>query len=270
MNKLLSVLLAIQFPLWGALIAAWQRARSLRKSRGGPTYLWLLLHMRSRVRVSASSILAINDAAGDWLMFRSGAPEGQRSYWGPLGGVIKCYPSAREPFLKNNIEFHVSRSAADDMCRDLRLVMSMRRLRRWLDWFDAGTGRESAEIALLRELNEELRDAGVSTANLARNGYAPITLLGRCRPMIFRDTASRRLWHYRIFYTFAMEEPDCSVLIRDVVESRTTRLDFVSSASIRNGSHEGTAVGNHSDFLLGARSSRPAVPIYRPDALAIR
>jgi hypothetical protein len=253
----------------GPLLTAIRVLRAALVRRGGARYLRLvLLHRRARVRVSVSSLLAVRDTHGRWLMNLTTRRGDGQDYWGPIGGVVKYYPSAHGQLLSLGADLHLSEAPDSDMEQDLRVVLPVRRLRKFLEWHGSGRSREPAELSLVREISEELGQQGVADSSWLRWGCPAVSVWRAGRPMIFKDPDVTDLWHYRLFSVFTREEPDCSRLIQAVARLEHNRtLGLLPSQAINQGNFDGVLVGNHAEYLLRDRPRRGAATMYAQHTL---
>lgn len=249
LNNLFTVVSTV-LGLWGlgASVAAWRGGHVRR--RGGLAYLRLLvLHRRSRVRFSSSALLSLDDEAGDLLVVYTETRD--EAYWGPVGGVVKAYRSGVQQLARLEAHPDIHRTPAVDMDADLRLYLPMKNLPRLLAWYEAGSGRESALLALAREMYEELPNAGLSVHTWFDDMRLPLSTVRECRPLIFRDARDPALWHYRLFTVFELEEPARTRLLHAAQASASAgSVSFVRRADISGRRHEGHRLGFHTDALL--------------------
>ena len=169
---------------------AWLHGRFARntKVRGGLQYLRLIVLNRGRtVRFSSSALLTLthND---HYLMIRSRT--GTETYWAPVGGVLKRHSSSSGVLRELDALPDVGEYPDDDRDCDLRLFVPAKKFRRFLDWYDESTGRETVET---RPFARDVRGARRDWARCgrmvpkpeapARSGLlrAPSYLQGSCR-----------------------------------------------------------------------------------------
>lgn len=134
---------------------------------------------RKEVRVSAAYLFRIK-LGEEYLMIRGGHIPGQ---YQPVGGVYKRYASSRAELEKLHVTSDNSVGSRETDGDDLRVVLPMRNLLKFLDWFDKGKGRE---IQVCRELFEELVEPGY--LNMDHPWSAEIEYL----------TSAKRALHYSI------------------------------------------------------------------------
>ncbi|MFZ1926148.1 MAG: hypothetical protein WAU42_08410 [Solirubrobacteraceae bacterium] len=200
------------------------------------------------IRFSASAILRVQ-LGNAFLMAITNVRGQSPPYWAPLGGVIKCRPSALRSL--NNLEVQTDwlSEEVDDMDRDLRVKMAGSRFWRFMRWYWSGEGRESPMEALCRELKEELSELGLG-ALVSQLEKLELEIDTVKTTGLFKQD---RILHYRLFYVFDVVGPNVEVFERELFDHRQAgRLEMVSSMEIERGAHAGVAVGGHSAFLLPA------------------
>ena len=105
------------------------------------------------VRVSVAALLRVPVDEHRLILLDTGG-----KVVGPPGGGLAYYPAARD--LLADLGWHPERAAAADGRTDLRGQLPERSLRAFLGWLGREQDRESGQQCLLRELAEELAEAG--------------------------------------------------------------------------------------------------------------
>jgi len=182
-----------------------------------------LLQRRSRIRVSISAILKLNSGDRYLLARTTWRPEA----FGPLGGVFHFHEAAERDL--NALDFSPVSTPANK--RDLRGFIVGARLPGLIRWFKSGRDRETAEKCLLRELREELHEAG-----------AP-ELIGRLDALRFRPVRNiyelprqvpgQDYLQFRIFEIFELDSTftQASTFVVDALAAAHSNKDLLVATS---------------------------------------
>ena len=127
---------------------------------------WQTIHRNQQVRFSISALVRIK-LADQYLLVRGNRVR----KFQPVGGVLKFLPSARNDLERCGMQDDILYPPDEINKDDLRVMISGRRLCRFLDWYESGLGREQSPW---REFWEELVRPGYLDGDLfphARFGF---------------------------------------------------------------------------------------------------
>ncbi len=204
-----------------------------------------------RLRVAMSNLLCIQ-RDGRYLLVRNS----HRPYeFGPFGGVVKYFESARAFLDDIGFEPHVITSHRDDMVRDLRGFFKAKHLPRFISWFAAQRDRE--HCCVMRELVEELREA-VSKDTVGSGPSIPSTLVPRLVRQIhepLRQPRGTNYLQYRLFQVFELDghKPDLDALTTELfgIASSCDNLLVATPSDLRRCRAEPKhLIGGHSIYLV--------------------
>lgn len=267
--ELISLLIPVAGSLWGLLNKIrdyGDHGLTARKAFRLVVHRW---SGRGVVRVSASVLLRVRAPWNDneYLLIRGGSDD--HPYWGPIGGVLKFFPSRVEPmFNAFRVERHRSAELGVDLVDDIRLILPSRNLLKFLRWFKTDQGRESIDQAMFREMVEELGPGGdfqdessqalgiellrlLPNLGLEESYPRPIVEIGKGPVLIGGD---EHYFQIRYFYVLeVVQQGDFGDwLTRALSVYLESRCCWVTSSEIReSGCPEGVPIGGHSRSLLG-------------------
>ncbi|MFI0237656.1 hypothetical protein [Streptomyces sp. NPDC016845] len=249
--------------IWTGLLVAllsWLAA-ILWRNRRRLSLLALALRPRRQVRVSAASLLRIQDDDHHVLVHSPYRPDS----YGPFGGVLKYHSSAR-PDL-DRLRFREDDRVDRRMHSDLRGFLPARALPRFARWLDAERDRETALEAMRRELAEELTEIGHPelTAGIANLHFAHVrhVLEG---PLKVPGRAYRQIRFFDVF-DLHLDTPE-AIALRDALltlaaDPGDVGAVLVTSDDILHGRHGRFYIGPHAAYLIGPHRLRADLPPLR-------
>lgn len=239
--------------LLAAASLAWRNRHHLSLLRAG-------FSSRGTVRVSCAALLRVKDDDRYVLIELSSRP----SFFGPPGGVFKYRPDATGDLDAVGFREERYRRRQDEMVRDLRGFVPARSLARFVRWFVAGTGRESAAECLRRELSEELRGHldRRTAADVARARFRPLRTVME-GPTRVPGQSSRQLRRLEVF-DLGIDDDASARVRRHLVElgQDPAALAFLcaTSAEIMAGWCGRMPIAPHAGYLLGGRRLQVDLP----------
>lgn len=273
--ELLSVLIPVAGSLWGLLNKIrdyGDHGLTARKAFRLVVHRW---SGRGEVRMSASVLLRVRAPWNDneYLLIRGGSDD--HPYWGPIGGVLKFFPSRVETrFNEYRVERHRSAELGSDLVDDIRLVLPSRNILKFLRWFRTDQGRESIDQAMFREMVEELGPgSGIEDESSQALGIELLRLLPKLgleesypRPFVeigngpVLTGGDAHYFQVRYFYVVEVVQQNdfAEWLSRALSVYLGQRCCWVTSSEIRGADGpDGIPIGGHSRSLLG---DPPSVP----------
>jgi transcriptional regulator with XRE-family HTH domain len=212
------------------------------------------------IRVAFSALLRIADA-DRFVLVRN---LHRKETFGPFGGVFKYLNEAQSTL--DNCEFKPQViEPRDDMRNDLRGFLPQQHLKNILAWYRKGFGRESSEQCLIRELKEELKEAGLSG-----NLNCPTDIEFRQVRSVAEGPASVPGQLYKQYRIFEVLDPitgnrETDEFLRRLFEMahQHSNLLIARSQEIYAGrSKSGVVIGPQSGYLLGKKRIRPDDPLF--------
>jgi hypothetical protein len=211
------------------------------------------------MRISVTALLDLHD--GDrWILVAM--PEDRPGEYGPFGGIFKYEDSAREALAQLEFEPEAGLATRQAMRRnDIRGYIPVRRLRRFLAWWNSGKGRESGEDCVRRELHEELVDASLQRLLPEASRLRLIHLRSLIEGPRRIPTASGNYWQIRLFEVYAARADEVASFeaLRTLVSKSTdapNNVISVSARDIREGRTAAGTIGGHTEYLLSNRRNR--------------
>jgi pimeloyl-ACP methyl ester carboxylesterase len=203
---------------------------------------------RANLRVAMSALLRI-ERQGRYLLVRNMHRPEQFS---PFGGVIKYTIGARTAL--DQLEFK-PQVIDPTMEYDLRGFISYSNLEKFLKWFEEVNNRETPRNCLVRELTEELGEAGISHTN----DFGELKF-SRIREILEgpQIVPAENYHQFRNFDVYDLDPgiPDNQVMTDFLVQEsqHNANLLWVSPAEIQKGrAYGGQVIGSHSAYLIGNR-----------------
>lgn len=214
------------------------------------------IYRRHSLRISMAAVLRVTDGKQLLLIKNRQRPES----FGPLGGVIKFYPSAR---LEDKFEFQ-SQSKRADLGDDLRGFLPARFFYGFMKWF--GSKREREVESVTRELVEELQE--IDLPELAKIIQAlPLSFVRRVHEGVQKvENSGYYQFRYIEVYELNPEDENGRFLTQklfDAAESNDHLLAVTPREIIRRRSMSGKLIGVHSSYLIRSKRVGPEpVPFY--------
>jgi SMODS-associated NUDIX domain len=217
------------------------------------------------VRVAFSAILRI--VKGDqYLLVRNlHRPE----TFGPFGGVIKYYENAI-PVLDHLDYRPHSIGINEDTTNDLRGFLPRKNLGKLVAWYDKREERESYSECLLRELKEEIAEAGLS-----KEITFPERLNFRFVRKIIEKPEYLKIiscYQYRVFEVYEIYpiQKECEDLLNKLfilAQSSRNVIRVSQSEIIRGRANRGDLVAPHTTYFFNHKKYRPDDPIFIRSAI---
>jgi hypothetical protein len=208
------------------------------------------------IRVAMCALIRI--ASGDrYVLIRNlHRPES----FAPIGGVYKYFKGGRAKL--DTLEFR-PQEINSDMTNDVRGFLPYKNLDEFINWFDKGDGRESAQECLQRELGEELAEAGLEpeSAELSGVQFSFVRTVREGPEAI----AAESYIQFRIFdiYDMVVESAREHNLLLKIQAHATIGKDLcwaTSNEIIRGRSRSSHIIGAHTPYLFGQTRYRPQDP----------
>ncbi|SDT80681.1 SMODS-associated NUDIX domain-containing protein [Actinoplanes derwentensis] len=213
-----------------------------------------------RLRLSVAVLLRVRDDDGYVLIHHPYRPNA----YGPPGGVVKYDDHARRALDEMGFVEHRSAGRTTEMSHDLRGFVPARRGLAFLRWYEKTTDRETPEQCLLRELREELAEAGhpelIPLAASLRFDRVRAVEDGP-RPTPGKDYPTLRQFEV---YDIVTNTPQATQLVtrllalgRDPAENQ---IIVASAADLENGRCGSHLITPQSAFLIGNRRIHEDIP----------
>jgi 8-oxo-dGTP pyrophosphatase MutT (NUDIX family) len=213
-----------------------------------------------RLRVSVAVLLRVRDDDGYVLIHHPYRPNA----YGPPGGVVKYEDQARRVLDDLGFVAHRSAGRASEMSHDLRGFVPARRGLAFLRWYDKVADRETPEQCLLRELREELAEAGHPeliplVAGLRFDRVRAVE--DGPRPTPGKDYPTLRSFEV---YDIVTNTPQAVEFVTRLLalgrDPAETEIIVASAADLENGRSGPYLITPQSAFLIGSRRIHEDVP----------
>ncbi|WP_420630730.1 hypothetical protein [Candidatus Leptofilum sp.] len=250
-NILSSLIIGILSSIIAAiLIALWQLREFFL-----PYLLCQTFFRNKLLRISLATVLYLRDENDRYLLVRM---RRRPEWFGPLGGVIKYYPSAQ---LEEKFEFQ-RYSGQSDLSDDLRGRLPGRHFVKFMRWFRSYKDREVESVT--RELIEELKEIGLE--DLAESIQAlPLSLVRRAQGGIQRVSSKEDFYQFRYIEVYKLDQTNeyGRTLTENLfaASQHNAELITVTADEIkRRRARTGEAIGVHSGYLIGRERTGPEPP----------
>ncbi|WP_173142258.1 SMODS-associated NUDIX domain-containing protein [Kibdelosporangium persicum] len=224
-----------------------------------------MLAQPRRVRVSFSALLRIRDD-DRYVLFHAINRPGS---YGPPGGAYKYLSDGEAQLERLGFKDEPKPTGLiDHMRHDLRGFVDSRSVKKFIRWFDSGTGRESATECLRRELAEELAEVGHPELidHVASLEFTPLRVV-QTGP---RQEPGTDYLHLRRFevYDIAVAPTGAAAQFKqrllELAEDPTTHLIVgVGATDIEYGRCTAGLIGGQAAFLIGTKRRHPPIPAVR-------
>ena len=229
-----------------ALIHVVEKLRRVRFLR------YRVIRPGAEIRVALSAVLRLHEGGRYALVQNLHRAE----TYGPFGGVYKHHDPT--PELLDQLPFRPEDlGPGTDMANDLRGYVPRGRLHAYLNWFAKGDGRETAPECLQRELQEELREVGV-TLKMPKNIQFKRVRVVEEGPEV---VPGLNFAQYRIVEVYEPVGPsDAKSFFAKLfgLAQEHQKLLVVSGGDILKGrSQDGRVIAHHADYLIGSKRIHP-------------
>lgn len=220
-----------------------------------PNFLCSTIYRNKLIRISLATILEVRNDQDRYLLIRM---RRRPEWFGPLGGVIKYYPSAQ---LEEKYEFqrHAKEGHLGD---DLRGYVPGRNFVKFMQWFRSQYDREVESVT--RELIEELGEIGLE--DLARTVPAlPISLLRRVQEGIQRVPSKEDYYQFRYIEVYRLNRGNengrkLTEALFAAAKANNSLIIVTADEIKRRRANSGEAIGVHSGYLVGSKRTGPEPP----------
>jgi SMODS-associated NUDIX domain len=215
-----------------------------------PYLLCSTIYRNKSLRVSMATILRL-EYDGKLLLIKN---RQRAESFGPIGGVLKFYPSAK---LGDLFEYQ-SQSKRPYFGDDLRGFMSGRHFHKFMKWFRSKRDREVE--AVTRELIEELREIGL--ANLAAQIQAlPLSFVWHVHEGV-RHVPSTNYYQFRYLELYELNPPNeisrsITKQLFAAAEQNPHLLVVTRNEILRRRGSNGELIGVHSAYLFSRKRAGP-------------
>jgi hypothetical protein len=220
-----------------------------------PYLLCETFYRNKLIRISLATVLVLQDDHDQHLLIRM---RRRPEWFGPLGGVLKYYPSAQ---LEEKFEFQ-RYSKRGDISNDLRGFLPGRNFIKFMTWFRSSRNREVESVT--REVVEELKEIGL--VQLAGTIQAlPLSLVRQVQEGIQRVPSKEDFYQFRFIEVYKLD-PDNEhgrALTKQLFTAakQNSQLIIVTADEIkRQRANSGEPIGVHSGYLLGHKRTGPEPP----------
>ncbi|MBK8900394.1 MAG: hypothetical protein IPM53_04360 [Anaerolineaceae bacterium] len=203
-----------------------------------------------------AAVLRVSDGSRLLLIKNRQRPES----FGPLGGVIKFYASAK---LEDRFEFQ-SQSKRSDLGDDLRGFLPARNFYAFMKWFRSKQDREVESVT--RELVEELREIYLDElANTIQS--LPLSFVRHVHEGV-QHVPGTHYYQFRYLEVYELNPTDengrrLTQELFSAVETNDHLLAVTHREIMRRRSRSGHLIGVHSGYLVGRKRAGPEpAPFY--------
>lgn len=214
------------------------------------------LYRNKSLRISMAAVLRVSDGSRLLLIKNRQRPES----FGPLGGVIKFYASAK---LEDRFEFQ-SQSKRSDLGDDLRGFLPARNFYAFMKWFRSKQDREVESVT--RELVEELREIYLDElANTIQS--LPLSFVRHVHEGV-QHVPGTHYYQFRYLEVYELNPTDengrrLTQELFSAVETNDHLLAVTHREIMRRRSRSGHLIGVHSGYLVGRKRAGPEpAPFY--------
>ena len=220
-----------------------------------PNLLCTTFYRNKLVRISLATILHLRNDNNQFLLIRM---RRRPEWFGPLGGVIKYYPSAQ---LEDKFEFQ-SYPKQTDLSDDLRGFVPGRHFVKFMKWFRSYRDREVESVT--RELIEELTEIGL--ADLAETVQVlPLSLVRRVQGGIQRVPSKEDFYQFRYIEVYKLNPEDrngrsLTEKLFAAAEQNAELITVTADEIKQRRAKTGEPIGVHSGYLIGRTRTGPEPP----------
>lgn len=220
-----------------------------------PNLLCATIYRNKLIRISLATVLDLRDDDDHYLLIRM---QRRPEWFGPLGGVIKYYPSAQ---LEEKFEFQ-RYSKRGNLSDDLRGFLPGRHFVKFMQWFRSQRDREVESVT--RELIEELKEIGLT--NLAETIQAlPLSLVRRTQEGIQRVPSKEDFYQFRYIEVYKLDATNehgrkLTEKLFAAAEHNPLLITVTADEIKRQRANSGEPIGVHSGYLLGHKRTGPEPP----------
>lgn len=213
------------------------------------------IYRKKLIRISLATVLILQNDDDQYLLIRM---RRRPEWFGPLGGVIKYYPSAQ---LEENFEFQ-RYSKRGDMSDDLRGFLPGHHFVKFMKWFRSYHNREVESVT--REIIEELNEIGlVQLANTIQ--ALPLSLVRQVQEGIQRVASKEDYFQFRYIEVYKFDPASefgrsLSEKLFAAVEKNSELIAVTANEIKQRRAKTGEPIGVHSGYLIGRKRTGPEPP----------